>query len=72
MTNRIYFPKLHGDSAVFYSLSDGKYHSLNGDYSDNNAYGLKRLDFAAWVKPAPITTSELATELRWNQHGNYK
>ncbi|GFP92676.1 F-box/kelch-repeat protein at1g57790 [Phtheirospermum japonicum] len=75
MANRIYFPKLHGDSVVFYSLSDGKYHSLNGDYSDNNAYGLKRLDFAAWVTPAPITTSKLAAELRWrrpqvDQHGN--
>ncbi|GFP95184.1 F-box/kelch-repeat protein at1g57790 [Phtheirospermum japonicum] len=71
MANRIYFPKLHGDSAVFYSLSDGKYHSLEGDYSDCSAYGLKRMDFAAWVTPAPIPTSEQTKELRWNLHGNY-
>ncbi|KAL3640823.1 hypothetical protein CASFOL_015791 [Castilleja foliolosa] len=76
--NRIYFPLFHGDSPVFYSLSDKKYHSLNGDYSSNDAYGLKRLEFAAWVTPSLITTtSELnTTEFRWtssprvDQHGN--
>ncbi|KAL3640825.1 hypothetical protein CASFOL_015793 [Castilleja foliolosa] len=67
MGNRIYFPLFRGDSPVFYSLSDKKYHSLDGDYSSNNTYGLKRLDFAAWVTPSLITTtSELTeTELRW-------
>ncbi|KAL3640844.1 hypothetical protein CASFOL_015812 [Castilleja foliolosa] len=62
--NRIYFPLLHGDSAVFYSLNDRKYHSLNGDYSSNHAYGLKRSNFAVWVTPSLITTTS-EPELRW-------
>ncbi|KAL3632014.1 hypothetical protein CASFOL_024998 [Castilleja foliolosa] len=57
MANRIYFPMLYGDSPVFYSLSDCKYHSLDGEYSSTNTYGLKRLDFAAWLTPSLITTS---------------
>ncbi|KAK6118762.1 hypothetical protein DH2020_047488 [Rehmannia glutinosa] len=61
MANRIYFPKFHGDTAIFYSLCTRKYHSLDNNYSDDNSYGLKRLDFAAWIMPAPIP--QLPTEL---------
>ncbi|KAK6114973.1 hypothetical protein DH2020_007242 [Rehmannia glutinosa] len=68
MGNRIYFPRFHGDSAVFYSLSSGKYHSLDDDYSENNSYGLKRLDLAAWITIAP--TPEFSTELTWCAQGS--
>ncbi|KAK6118770.1 hypothetical protein DH2020_047496 [Rehmannia glutinosa] len=61
MSNRIYFPKFHGDTTVFYSLNSGKYHSVDGDYSNNNSYGLQRLDLATWITPAP--TPEFLTEL---------
>ncbi|KAK6115078.1 hypothetical protein DH2020_007347 [Rehmannia glutinosa] len=69
MANRIYFSRFHGDSAVFYTLSSGKYHSLDGDYSENNSYGLKRLDFATWITPAP-TPEYLAAEMTWCSQGS--
>ncbi|GFQ02378.1 F-box protein at4g00893 [Phtheirospermum japonicum] len=64
MANRIYFPRFHGDSAVFYSLSSGKYHSLDGHFWDNNSYGIKRLDFATWIMPAPTRESSTGN-LAW-------
>ncbi|KAK6132267.1 hypothetical protein DH2020_033967 [Rehmannia glutinosa] len=64
MENRIYFPRFHGDSAVYYSLSSGKYHSLDQNYnSSNNSCLLKRWDFAVWITPAP--TPDLFTDLIW-------
>ncbi|KAK6115049.1 hypothetical protein DH2020_007318 [Rehmannia glutinosa] len=69
MANRIYFSRFHGDSAVFYSLNSGKYHSLDGDYSENNSYGLKRLNFATWITPAP-TPEYLAAEMTWCSQGS--
>ncbi|KAI3464673.1 hypothetical protein Pfo_021336 [Paulownia fortunei] len=63
MANKIYFPRFHGNSAVFYSLHTRRYHSFEGNYSSNNSSGLKRLDFATWITPAP--TPELPRELTW-------
>ncbi|GFP91937.1 hypothetical protein PHJA_001337800 [Phtheirospermum japonicum] len=63
--NTIRFPKFRGDVAVFYSLRDRKYHSLDGEYEADNAYGLKILDFASWIMPKPFTPED-TPDLTWN------
>lgn len=55
MTNKIFFPKFHGDDkVVFYSLESHKYHSFGGNYSSKNSYAFKRFDHATWMMLAPI------------------
>ncbi|KAG8370545.1 hypothetical protein BUALT_Bualt14G0128200 [Buddleja alternifolia] len=63
MANKIYFPKLHGDDSVFYSLKTRKYHSFKGDYSSKEPYGLKDLAFATWIVPTPF--EEFSRDLAW-------
>ncbi|GFQ05930.1 F-box/kelch-repeat protein at1g57790 [Phtheirospermum japonicum] len=67
MANRIYFPKIHGGgdqcNVVFYSLDTQRYHSCSLDYSSNNSYGFKDLNFATWIMPTP--TPEFPRDLTW-------
>lgn len=57
MANKIFFPKLHGDELVYYSLDTGKYHSIDDTYSSRDSYGLRRLDFATWTTPTQQVNS---------------
>ncbi|KAL3641161.1 hypothetical protein CASFOL_016129 [Castilleja foliolosa] len=61
MANRIYFPRFHADSSVYYSLATGMYHSHDGHFSSTNSYDVRRLDFATWIMPAPTPESESST-----------
>ncbi|KAL3641155.1 hypothetical protein CASFOL_016123 [Castilleja foliolosa] len=65
MANRIYFPRFHVDSAVYYSFATGMYHSHNGHFSSTNSYDIKRLDFATWIMPASTTESSSRGILTW-------
>ncbi|KAG8370540.1 hypothetical protein BUALT_Bualt14G0127600 [Buddleja alternifolia] len=63
MANKIYFPKFHGDDGVFYSLETRKYQSFKDDYSSEESYHLKDLDFATWIMPTPF--EEFSRDLSW-------
>ncbi|KAL3649481.1 hypothetical protein CASFOL_005884 [Castilleja foliolosa] len=63
MANRIYFPRFHAGSAVYYSFATGMYHSHDGHFSSAKCYGVKRLDYATWITPAP--TPETYEILTW-------
>ncbi|KAL3642308.1 hypothetical protein CASFOL_013123 [Castilleja foliolosa] len=58
MANRIYFPRFYAaGSAVYYSFATGMYHSHDGYFSSAKCYGVKRLDYATWITPAPTPES---------------
>ncbi|KAL7155848.1 hypothetical protein ABFS83_03G103200 [Erythranthe nasuta] len=46
MANKIFFTKFHDDNVIFYSMKTHKYHSFGGDYSSDNCYDFRRLNFA--------------------------
>ncbi|KAG8379118.1 hypothetical protein BUALT_Bualt07G0054800 [Buddleja alternifolia] len=56
MTNAIYFNKLHGCSGVLYSMSSGKYHSVDGEYTGEASNKLTETSFnSTWIKPPRST-----------------
>ncbi|KAL3649551.1 hypothetical protein CASFOL_005954 [Castilleja foliolosa] len=65
MANRIYFPRFHADSAVYYSFATGMYHSHDGHFSSDKCYDVKRLDYATWITPAPTPESSSPGILTW-------
>ncbi|KAL3641235.1 hypothetical protein CASFOL_016203 [Castilleja foliolosa] len=65
MANRIYFPRFHADSIVYYSFATGMYHSHDGHFSSTNSFDVKRLDFATWIMRAPIPESPSVGILTW-------
>ncbi|EYU17475.1 hypothetical protein MIMGU_mgv1a019176mg, partial [Erythranthe guttata] len=64
MANKIFFPKIHDDNVVFYSLETHRYHSFEGDYSSHNCYNFEILNFATWVIPT-TRNLQLSKELIW-------
>ncbi|XP_055962152.1 F-box protein At4g00893-like [Mercurialis annua] len=50
--NKIYFPKLHQNQSVFFSLSTHSYHSFSGNYSSRLPYDVKELTNCAWIQPS--------------------
>ncbi|EYU38438.1 hypothetical protein MIMGU_mgv1a020821mg [Erythranthe guttata] len=66
--NKIFFPKLHGDKIVFYSMNTQKYHSFEGDYSSNDSFDFRRLDLATWIIPTlcpQLSRGLTSRELTW-------
>ncbi|XP_055962123.1 F-box protein At4g00893-like [Mercurialis annua] len=48
--NKIYFPKLHQNQPVFFSLSTRKYHSFSGNYSNRLPYDIRELRNCTWIQ----------------------
>ncbi|KAG8366534.1 hypothetical protein BUALT_Bualt17G0089900 [Buddleja alternifolia] len=51
MADTIYFNQFHGKRGVFYSLKSEMYHSIDGDFASEEAYGLTEFYIGAWIKP---------------------
>ncbi|KAL3641185.1 hypothetical protein CASFOL_016153 [Castilleja foliolosa] len=65
LANRIYFPRFHVNSAVYYSFKTGMYHSHDGHFSSVRCYDVKRFDYATWITPAPTPESSSSGILTW-------
>ncbi|OVA04480.1 Protein of unknown function DUF295 [Macleaya cordata] len=63
MENKIYFPRLHGEGILFYSLETGWYHSLGSQHSAKDFYDTKELLNCTWIEPNWSQTTE--QELDW-------
>ncbi|OVA04496.1 Protein of unknown function DUF295 [Macleaya cordata] len=63
MENKIYFPRLHGDGILFYSLDTGSYHSLGSQHSAKDFYDTTEWLNCTWIEPNWSRTTEL--ELDW-------
>ncbi|OVA08170.1 Protein of unknown function DUF295 [Macleaya cordata] len=63
MENKIYFPRLHGERILFYSLDTGRYHSLGSRHSALAFYYTKENSNCSWIEPNWSQTTE--QELNW-------
>lgn len=62
--NKIYFPRLHGDKPIFYSLATRKYHSFDGDYSNKQFFESSEFTCCTWIKPTVDATTCYA-DISW-------
>ncbi|OVA04445.1 Protein of unknown function DUF295 [Macleaya cordata] len=63
MENKIYFPRLHDEQILFYSLDTGRYHSLGSRHSAQDFYYTKENSNCSWIEPNWSQTTE--QELNW-------
>ncbi|KAI8536516.1 hypothetical protein RHMOL_Rhmol10G0263400 [Rhododendron molle] len=65
MANKIYFPKFHGESGVFYSLDTEMYHSILGNYSCRTSFNLAEQLSCTWINDVKYSSNSLSTVQKW-------
>ncbi|KAI3909201.1 hypothetical protein MKX01_034945, partial [Papaver californicum] len=67
MKNKIYFPRLHDERIVFFSLDTCRYQTLlltGSQYSSSNFYSTKKHLYCTWIEPN--WSGATAAELVWS------
>ncbi|KAG5529710.1 hypothetical protein RHGRI_030177 [Rhododendron griersonianum] len=59
MANKIYFPKFHGESGVFYSLDTRMYLSIVGNYTCRTSFNLDEQLSCTWINDIKSSSNSL-------------
>ncbi|XP_026412886.1 uncharacterized protein LOC113308635 [Papaver somniferum] len=63
MENKVYFPRLHGDRILYYSLETGSYHSVGSMHCAKDYFDTKCWTNCTWIEPN--CSHSTSKELNW-------